>query len=208
MITGKKIISRTNADTDYISVAAAKEHLRVTTSAEDAYISSLVSAALDVCSHYLGYEIRQSVCKYGFTELVGQPATVNPLNGAPLLMGNYLRIPSRVISLDSLQFVDQNNALQPFTDFITEPLQLSDFGLDVFLNSLPSSLTEAESKYIATVTEGFAPVDFSASLKMACLFLVAQYYDNRQNIIVGASVIEMPKGTEFLLNKYRLSTFA
>lgn len=208
MITGKKIISRTNADTDYISVAAAKEHLRVTTSAEDAYISSLVSAALDVCSHYVGYEIRQSVCKYGFTELVGQPATVNPLNGAPLLMGNYLRIPSKVITLDSLQFVDQNNALQPFTDFITEPLQLSDFGLDVYLNSLPTSLTEAETKYIATVTEGFAAVDFSASLKMACLFLVAQYYDNRQNIIVGASVIEMPKGTEFLLNKYRLSTFA
>lgn len=208
MITGKKIISRTNADTDYISVAAAKEHLRVTNNSEDAYISSLVSAALDVCSHYLGYEIRQSVCKYGFTELVGQPATVNPLNGAPLLMGNYLRIPSRVIALDSLQFVDENNALQPFTDFITEPLQLSDFGLDVYLHSLPSSLTEAETKYIATVTEGFAPVDFSASLKIACLFLVAQYYDNRQNIIVGASVIEMPKGTEFLLNKYRLSTFA
>lgn len=208
MITGKKIISRTNADTDYISVASAKEHLRVTNNSEDAYISSLVSAALDVCSHYLGYEIRQSVCKYGFTELVGQPATVNPLNGAPLLMGNYLRIPSRVIALDSLQFVDQDNALQPFTDFITEPLQLSDFGLDVYLNSLPTSLTEAETKYIATVTEGFAPVDFSASLKMACLFLVAQYYDNRQNIIVGASVIEMPKGTEFLLNKYRLSTFA
>lgn len=208
MITGKKIISRTNADTAYISVAAAKEHLRVTNNTEDAYISSLVSAALDVCSHYLGYEIRQSVCKYGFAELVGQPATVNPLNGAPLLMGNYLRIPSRVISLDSLQFVDQNNALQPFTDFITEPLQLSDFGLDVFLNSLPTSLTEAETKYIATVTEGFAPVDFSASLKIACLFLVSQYYDNRQNIIVGASVIEMPKGTEFLLDKYRLSTFA
>lgn len=208
MITGKKIISRTNADTDYISVAAAKEHLRVTTSAEDAYISSLVSAALDVCSHYVGYEIRQSVCKYGFTELVGQPATVNPLNGAPLLMGNYLRIPSRVITLTSLQFVDQNNALQPFTDYITEPLQLSDFGLDVYLNSLPTSLTEAETKYIATVTEGFTPADFSASLKIACLFLVAQYYDNRQNIIVGASVIEMPKGTEFLLDKYKLSTFA
>ena len=208
MITGKKIVSRSNADTDYISVATAKEHLRVTTSADDTYISSLISAALDVCSHYVGYELRESVCKYGFAELVGQPATVNPLNGAPLLMGNYLRIPSRVITLDTLQYVDDENTLQSFTDYIIEPLQLSDFGLDVFLNSLPTSLTEAETKYIATVTEGFAPEDFSASLKIACLFLVAQYYDNRQNIIVGASVIEMPKGTEFLLDKYKLSTFA
>jgi hypothetical protein len=41
MITGKKIVSRSNADTDYISVATAKEHLRVTTSADDTYISAL-----------------------------------------------------------------------------------------------------------------------------------------------------------------------
>ena len=208
MITGKKIVSRTNADTDYISVASAKEHLRVTTTADDSYISALISAALDVCTHYVGYELRESVCKYGFAELVGQPATVNPLNGAPLLQGNYLRIPARVISLDSIQYSDDNNTLQSFTDYIAEPLQLSDYGLDVFLKSLPTSLTEAETKYIATVTEGFAPADFSSSLKVACLFLIAQYYDNRQNIIVGASVMEMPKGTEFLLDKYKLSTFA
>jgi hypothetical protein len=43
-----------------------------------------------------------------------------------------LRIPSRVISLDTLQFVDDANTLQPFTDYITEPLQLSDFGFGCF----------------------------------------------------------------------------
>lgn len=207
MITGKKIVSRSNADTDYISVASAKEHLRVTTTADDTYISALISAALDACSHYVGYELRQSVCKYGFRELVGQPATVNPLNGAPLLMGNYLRVPSKVISLDSVQYVDDANELQSFTDYISEPLLLSDFGLDIYLNSLPTSLTDAETKYVVTVTEGFSTTDFSASLKMACLFLVAQYYDNRQNIIVGATAMEMPKGTEFLLDKYKISTF-
>jgi hypothetical protein len=38
--------------------------------------------------------------------------------------------------------------------------------------------------------------------------MVAQYYDNRQNIIVGVSATEMPYGSDFLLNKYKLSTFA
>jgi hypothetical protein len=208
MITGKKIISVTNEDTDYISLEEAKTHLRVTNNSEDAYIVALIGASLDACSHYIGYEIRESVCQYGFAELVGQPATVNPLNGAPLLMGNYLRIPSKVITLDEIQFVDMDDELQAFSEYIVEPIQFSNFGMNVFLRSLPSSLTEAETKYIATVTEGFLISEFSNSIKMACLFMIAQYYDNRQNLIVGANAMVMPKGTEFLLDKYKLSTFA
>lgn len=208
MITGKNIISITNDDVDYISLEEAKTHLRVTNNSEDAYITSLIGTSIDACSHYIGYEIRKCVCKYGFRELVGQPAMVNPLNGAPLLNGNYLRIPSKVISLDSIQFVNQNNSLESITDYIIEPVQFKNFGLNVYLKSLPSSLTEADTKYVITVTEGFDVADFSASLKLACLFLIAQYYDNRQNLIVGASAMVMPKGTEFLLDKYKLSLFA
>jgi hypothetical protein len=208
MITGKRIISRTNADTDYISVADAKVHLRVTSTADDTYISTLISAALDMASHYVGFEVRESVCRYGFAELVGQPATVNPLNGSPLLTGNYLRVPSRVIDVEEVYYVDEDNVLTAFTDWVDEPEPLSDFGINLFLNSLPPNLTETETKYVVEVTEGFSTQDFSASLKMACLLMIAQYYDNRQNIIVGVSASEMPKGSEFLLDKYKISTFA
>lgn len=208
MIIGKRIVSVTNADTDYISVSEAKQHLRVTSSADDAYISSLIGAALDMASHYVGYEVRESVCRYGFGELVGQPATVNPLNGAPLLMGNYCRIPARVISLDEFYYVNQNNELVSFSDYITEPEPLSNFGLDLYLTSTAPNSTDAQTKYVAEVTEGFTPSEFSESMKMACLLMVAQYYDNRQNIIVGTIVDEMPYGSDFLLNKFKLSTFA
>jgi len=208
MIIGKRIVSVSNADTDYISVSEAKTHLRVTISADDTYISNLISAALDMASHYVGYEVRESVCRYGFGELVGQPATVNPLNGAPLLVGNYCRIPSRVISLDNFYYVNENNALTAFTDYITEPEPLANFGLNLYLNSTAPNLTDAQTKYIAEVTEGFEPASFPDSMKIACLLMVAQYYDNRQNIIVGVSATEMPKGSEYLLNKYKLSTFS
>lgn len=208
MITGRRIVSRTNADTDYISVADAKVHLRVTSSSDDTYISTLISAALDAASHYVGFEIRESVVRYGFAELVGQPATVNPLNGAPLLTGNYLRVPSRVIDVENVYYVNESNALTSFTDWIDEPEPLSDFGINLFLNSLPPNLTEAETKYLVEVTEGFSVPDFSASIKMACMLMIAQYYDNRQNIIVGVSVVDMPKGAEYLLDKYKISTFA
>ena len=208
MIIGKRIVSVSNADTDYISVSEAKTHLRVTISADDTYISNLISAALDMASHYVGYEVRESVCRYGFGELVGQPATVNPLNGAPLLVGNYCRIPSRVISLDNFYYVNENNALTVFTDYITEPEPLANFGLNLYSNSTAPNLTAAQTKYIAEVTEGFEPASFPDSMKIACLLMVAQYYDNRQNIIVGVSATEMPKGSEYLLNKYKLSTFS
>ena len=208
MITGRRIVSRTNADTDYISVADAKVHLRVTSSSDDTYILTLISAALDAASHYVGFEIRESVVRYGFAELVGQPATVNPLNGAPLLTGNYLRVPSRVIDVENVYYVNESNALTSFTDWIDEPEPLSDFGINLFLNSLPPNLTEAETKYLVEVTEGFSVPDFSASIKMACMLMIAQYYDNRQNIIVGVSVVDMPKGAEYLLDKYKISTFA
>ena len=208
MITGKRIISRTNLDTDYISVADAKAHLRVTSSADDTYISTLISAALDMASHYVCFEVRESVCRYGFAELVGQPATVNPLNGSPLLTGNYLRVPSRVIDVEGVYYVDEDNVLTAFTDWIDEPEPLSDFGINLFLNSLPPNLTETETKYVVEVTEGFSTQDFSASLKMACMLMIAQYYDNRQNIMVGVNAQEMPKGSEFLLDKYKVSTFA
>lgn len=208
MITGRRIVSRTNADTDYISVADAKVHLRVTSSSDDTYISTLISAALDAASHYVGFEVRESVVRYGFAELVGQPATVNPLNGAPLLTGNYLRVPSRVIDVENVYYVNESNALTSFTDWIDEPEPLSDFGINLFLNSLPPNLTEAETKYLVEVTEGFSVPDFSASIKMACMLMIAQYYDNRQNIIVGVSVVDMPKGAEYLLDKYKISTFA
>ena len=208
MITGRRIVSRTNADTDYISVADAKVHLRVTSSSDDTYISTLISAALDAASHYVGFEIRESVVRYGFAELVGQPATINPLNGAPLLTGNYLRVPSRVIDVENVYYVNESNALTSFTDWIDEPEPLSDFGINLFLNSLPPNLTEAETKYLVEVTEGFSVPDFSASIKMACMLMIAQYYDNRQNIIVGVSVVDMPKGAEYLLDKYKISTFA
>ena len=40
------------------------------------------------------------------------------------------------------------------------------------------------------------------------MLMIAQYYDNRQNIMVGVNAQEMPKGSEFLLDKYKVSTFA
>lgn len=209
MITGSRIVSLSNTATEYISLSEAKAHLRVTHTSDDSYITTLIIASLEAASHYVGFSIQEAVVRYGFAELAGQPAMINPLNGSPLTIGNYLRVPSRVISLDHLYYVNDSNSLIEFSaaDFIDSPDLFSDFGLNIYVNSLPTSLTDDNTKYIAEVTEGFTPEAFPEVVKIACMLMIGQYYDNRQNIIVGTISSDMPFGANHLLDKYKVSVF-
>jgi hypothetical protein len=216
MITGKRIISYSHAATDYVSLAEAKQHLRVTSTADDTYISNLLSMAIDACGQYLGYSVRKASVQYGFDSLVGQPAIMNPVNGTEQPVGNLLRIPSRVISLTSVQYVDDNNTAQAFTDYIVSPQPLGTYGRTIFVTSAPSSTTDDVTKYLVTVTEGFelatatqvdAGLLFPQAIKFAALLLVGQMYDNRQAIVTGTIQARMEYGIEFLLQPYRAIQF-
>jgi hypothetical protein len=209
MITGSRIVSLSNTATEYISLSEAKAHLRVTHTSDDSYITTLIIASLEAASHYVGFSIQEAVVRYGFAELAGQPAMINPLNGSPLTIGNYLRVPSRVISFDHLYYVNANNTVVEFNaaDFIDSPDLFSNFGLNIYVNSLPTSLTDDNTKYIAEVTEGFTPEAFPEVVKIACMLMIGQYYDNRQNIIVGTISSDMPFGANHLLDKYKISVF-
>lgn len=216
MITGKRIISYSHAATDYVSLAEAKQHLRVTSTADDTYISNLLSMAIDACGQYLGYSVRKASVQYGFDSLVGQPAIMNPVNGTEQPVGNLLRIPSRVISLTSVQYVDDNNTAQAFNDYIVSPQPLGTYGRTIFITSAPSSTTDDVTKYLVTVTEGFelatatgvdAGLLFPQAIKFAALLLVGQMYDNRQAIVTGTIQARMEYGIEFLLQPYRAIQF-
>lgn len=216
MITGKRIISYSQTATDYVSLAEAKQHLRVTSTADDIYISNLISMALDICGQHLGYSVRKASVQYGFDSLVGQPAIMNPVNGTEQPVGNLLRIPSRVISLDSVQYVDDNNTAQAFTDYIVSPQPLGTYGRTIFVTSAPSSTTDDITKYLVTVTEGFelatatgvdAGLLFPQAIKFAALLLVGQMYDNRQATSASNLNSAMEYGIEFLLQPYRAIQF-
>jgi len=71
------------------------------------------------------------------------------------------------------------------------------FGLNeqvVLLNSLPS-----EEVKVTYVTTGLP----DESIKQALLQLVASYYDNRSNFVVGESVNEIPTSTKTILTSYK-----
>jgi hypothetical protein len=216
MYIARELISKDHADTAYITLAEAKQHLRVTSSADDAYITGLISMALDACDAYVGYSVRKSTVKYAFDGFTGPMVSVDTLNPFGFIEGNMLRIYSRVLSIESIKYVNQNNTVETETNWIDAPVKFGQFGRSVFFESIPDNLTDDDVRLIVEIKEGFElasamgvneSAKFPASIKHAALLLIGQYYDNRQSVVIGASVNKMDYNHEYLLDKYRVVNF-
>jgi hypothetical protein len=216
MYIARETISKDYADTSYISLAEAKQHLRVTSSADDSYITGLISMALDACEAYVGYSIRKATVKYAFDGFTGPVVTVDTLNPFGYIEGNVLRIYSRVLSITNIKYINQNNAVETATGWIDAPVTFGQFGRSVFFETLPDNLTDDDVRLVAEIKEGFElasatgvneSAKFPHSIKYAALLLIGQYYDNRQSVVIGASVNKLDYNHEYLLDKYRVVNF-
>jgi hypothetical protein len=215
MFISRRYTAFANVATDYLSLADAKSHLRVTSSSDDTYISGLISMAIEACSNYLGYSIRKGTAKYGFDAYTGSPAMVNPINGTNIPSGNYLRLNTRCLSVVSVSYVNDSQAVTAFdgSSWLVSPDPMGSYSRNIFFEDAPSSITDDTIKYIVEITEGFNPVGtasvdpdtiFPATIKHAALLLVAQYYDNRQAIVTGTIQTEMSLGFHYLLDPYKI----
>ena len=216
MYIARELISKSHADTDYISLAETKTHLRVTSSADDSYITGLISMARDACEMYVGYSIRKAAMKYAFSGFTGPNVSVDTLNPYGLIEGNILRLYTRVLSVQAIKYVDTNNAVQTATDWIDAPVKFGQFGRSIVFESTPGNLTDDTVRMIVELTEGFElasatgvneSAKFPASIKHAALLLIGQYYDNRQAVVIGATQNKMDYNHEYLLDKYRIVKF-
>jgi hypothetical protein len=217
MFRARRYISYANAATDYVTLAEAKQHLRVNTSTDDSYITGLITMAIESCSAYLGYSVRKSTARYGFDGFTGQPALINPVNGLNIPTGNYLRVNSRILSVEELYYMNSSQTLTAFSasdwiDTATVNL-LATYSRNIFINTAPVSITDDLIKYQVEVIEGFNPVGtssvdpdtiFPMSIKHAALLLVGQYYDNRQAVTTGKSA-PISFGYTYLLDPYKIA---
>ena len=219
MFVARRYTAFANAATDYVSLAEAKQHLRVTSSADDSYISGLIAMAIESCSSYLGYSIRKATARYAFDGFTGAPAMINPVNGLNIPSGNYFRLNSRILAILKVYYINNSQSLTEFDSNAwiasTDPMGL--FSRNVFIETSPTSITDDTIKYIVEVTEGFEPSGTSsvdpdklcpASIKHAALLLVGQYYDNRQSITVGVQNSPLNFGFQYLLDAYKISVLS
>lgn len=219
MFVARRYTAFANSAIDYVSLAEAKQHLRVTSSADDSYISGLIAMAIESCSSYLGYSIRKATARYAFDGFTGAPAMINPVNGLNIPSGNYFRLNSRILSISKVYYINSSQSLTEFNsnDWIasTDPMGL--YSRNVFIQTSPTSITDDTIKYIVEVTEGFEPSGTTgvdpdkicpSAIKYAALLLIGQYYDNRQAITVGVQNSPLNFGFQYLLDSYKISVMS
>lgn len=210
MQTGREFISCEHADTDFVSLAEAKLWLRRDDiDVDDSIITMLINGAIAMVSNLIGYELKESLVDYGFDSFTGGVSRTTYIeNGRTVIAvgGNKLRIPSKVNSIETVSYVNSEGTLVEFADssWIQDPVIMGDRGCSITFKSTNVTVTESDIKFIVRVNEGFTPANFPDDLKTAVLLSIAQYYDNRQTLIVGASVAEMPLGLRLLTSNYKV----
>lgn len=177
-----------------ITLAEAKTHLRVDSSAEDAYIAGLIAAAVALCDAQ--GTLGRAMVTQTWSKWVPQSPGIVRIGMGPF------------ISLTGVDYYDADNAIQSAT--------LSDFEVRLdgdFVNIRPKSDKVWPNAYIRddsikfTFTAGFgAAADVPDGIKHALLMLVGHWYQNRE-AVNDASLKEVPMAVEALLGNERVGWY-
>ena len=177
-----------------VTLAEAKAHIGVFTSDDDAMITSLITAARQSVEAY----IRRPIC----TQTI-----VLTLDKFPAVI-ELPRLP--VQSITSISYIDDNGSTQSFTDFKAD--LTGDFNATIepdYDYTFPSTRVESAAVTVTMVAGYGLPTDspdlIPFPIKQAILLLIGSMYNNRENEVVGFSVVEVPVNVKWLLNAYRLT---
>lgn len=182
-------------NTQIISTAELKSHLRITFSDDDLYISELEKAAVRRIEEFTNLFLGPTVGKqYGntFEDLkilfkspqLATPDFINKIyyfqNGAWVLL-----FPTEY------QFI---GGMKPARIYKS----------DLFSNPATDNVFNA---WYSHYKIGYAiPADVPSPLKQAIKIMVADMYENRQSVIVGKIVSEIPKTAQYLMNPFKILT--
>ena len=169
------IVQRSTAGACALSTEVAKQHLRVDHDDEDALIGALAQAAHNVVAEMTGRVLTEEEWTVAVPSVAGD--LVLPL--------------CPVQSLDAITYYD--------ADGVSQSLDVADFWLFAHpdrpvIRPKPGTawpaLQPREDALTVTVTAGLASVP--AELLAAMKLLVGHYYANREAVVTGYSVAELP----------------
>lgn len=180
-----------------VTLDEAKQHLRVDSDDDDALIESLIVAARNFVERYLG----RALIEQTWDLYLDKFPTTGPIE-IPLCP---------VISVDGVFYGEDSpetefDAESYRTDVVSEPARIS----------LPSggawpTVTEGSNVVRVRFTAGYPDGDDSppapnvpAQFKQAMLLAMGSMYENRESVVVGPAVSEMPFAFEALLKPHRL----
>lgn len=171
-----------------LSVASARSFLRVETTADDALIGTMISAARDIAEKLTGRLFAAQTLRVSFPCFEFEGA-FNRIQKAPL------------VSLDTVETWD-GTAYVAFAEYFLKPTN----GFpEIHYTSTPTAFTNYPFIIRAQFQAGYSTLP--PDLTLALLQHVAFFYENRGDVqAVGG--LKMPKESELVYRKYRiLSTY-
>lgn len=168
-----------------ITLNEAKQHLRVTHDAEDAYIQSLIEMSIERLEQATGKALRvrdEIITLDAFPDIIELPF-------------------SPVISVVDIAYLDQSGTSQAVGSYILD------------LRSLYPTLQPAEGqswpknkpvKQAVSITVRVGHPRLPATLKHAAFLLIGHLYENRELVVIGADVNALPVSMEYLIQPHRI----
>ena len=181
----------TPASTYPVSLTEAKSHLKVDTTADDTYITSIIKAATQLSEEYTNRFFIDTVIDQTCSDF----AQLQTL------------FKSKVSAVAHVKYYDSDNSLQTLSASV----------YDTQLNYEPSQIQLADDKSFPEITKrndavvarytvgyGSAASDVPEIIKQAILLTIGNFYQNRNSVVIGRIATELPMNVKWLLDTYKV----
>jgi uncharacterized phiE125 gp8 family phage protein len=181
-----------------IDLDEAKAHLRVDTSDDDDLIEAMIEAATDYCDGATGYLGRALVEQTWELVLDEFPEDEIKIPLPPLIAVDFIKY-------DDTAGEEQTMSASDYTvDNVSEP------GWVLPVGDWPDTFEGINAVRIrfrcGWPNDGASPPvqTVPGTIKSAIKLIIGNLYANRETIVVGQSVAEIPMTAKFLMKKYRM----
>jgi len=186
---GKLVLKTAPASTP-ITLAEAKAFLRVDSDYDDddTYITSLISVATQVVEQYTRRRLITQTYIIYYDEF---PPYID------LQIGE-------VASVVEIRYYDENNDLQrlPTNQYDVDTRVRPGRIYQSNTGDFPNTYERPNAIEVEFIVGGSAS-DVPAPIVQAIYIIVGRYYENRQDVVMGTQVNELPLMVEYLLTPYR-----
>ena len=188
----KSFVIDSPGGTGIVTTSEAKTHLKVDTTADDTLIGNLIAAAVESAQIFTNrFFLITQITQYG-----------DKWDDISVLFK------SKVDSIVSVKYYDSDNSLQTLAtsvwlgDMAHQPARI---GLKP--NQSFPSLADRINAIEVTYKVGYGvAADVPDGIKQAVLLTIGNWYENRQQVVVGKTATELPKSAQYLLEQYKVQT--
>jgi len=181
----------TPASTYPVSLTEAKSHLKVDTTADDTYITSIIKAATQLSEEYTNRFFIDTVIDQTCSDF----AQLQTL------------FKSKVSAVAHVKYYDSDNSLQTLSATIYDTqLQYEPSQIQLADDKSFPEITKRNDAVVARYTVGYgsAASDVPEIIKQAILLTIGNFYQNRNSVVIGRIATELPMNVKWLLDTYKV----